>query len=48
MIKQSHNKKINYSFEFLLTNKNIQFIEKFKQFCDIFKKDFFYSIPHNW
>jgi len=48
IIKYSYDKKINFSFEFLINNNNIYYIEKYKKFCSIFSKDFFYSIPHNW
>ncbi len=48
IIKESYNQKINFSFEFLLNKNNIKYIDKFKQFCNIFNKKFFYSIPHNW
>jgi hypothetical protein len=48
IIKYSYEKQINFSFEFLLNKNNISSIEKYKKFSTLFKKEFFYSIPHNW
>ncbi len=46
IIKYSYNKKINFSFEFLINKNNINSINNFKKFTKLFWKEFMYSIPH--
>ncbi|MDD2566159.1 MAG: radical SAM protein [Candidatus Gracilibacteria bacterium] len=48
LIKYSHKKGINFSFEFLLNNINIGNVNIYKNFSKLFGKEFIYSIPHNW
>jgi hypothetical protein len=48
LIKYSNKKLINFSFEFLIDKKNINNIDTYRKFAELFWKEFMYSIPHNW
>lgn len=48
IVKYSHEKNINFNFEFFLDKNNISHIKSFQKFAKVFWKDFHYTIPHNW
>jgi len=48
VLKKSHNMKINYSMEFMLSTLTLWELEKFKKFANDLWKDYWISLVHNW
>lgn len=48
IIKYSHEKNINYNFEFFLDIHTLKYVTPFRKFAQVFWKEFHFTIPHNW